>query len=89
MALTATLTGRDVWGSKCMTYGAWTGTGTALTINTHLRICEQLLLQPTSTTSPTVQCNVTTTLPAAGSAIVTAVDTDVTGYWLAIGDAFD
>ena len=88
MALTATLTGRDVWGSKAMTYGAWTGTGTALTIDTKLHTCEQLLLQPDSTTSPTVQCNVTTALPAAGSAIVCAVTSNVTGMWLALGDAF-
>jgi hypothetical protein len=86
MAITSTLVGRDVWGSKAMTYGTFDGAGTGGDVNTYLHSCEQLILTPT--TSAGTQCGVTTTLPAAGSAITIIVANAVDGYWLAIGDMF-
>jgi hypothetical protein len=86
MAITSTLVGRDVWGSKGMTYGTFSGSGTGGDVNTYLHTCEQLLLTPT--TAAAKQCGITTTLPAAGAAITIIVDTSVDGYWMAIGDAF-
>jgi hypothetical protein len=90
MADLSTLVGRDVWGAKCMTYGTWTaGAVTTGEIDTHLHLCEFLFLQPNSNTSPTEQCELTTTLPAAGSSIGIQITSNVDGYFLAIGDAFD
>ncbi len=88
MALVSAIVGRDVWGSKCMVYGTFTNDTTAGNIDTGLGICEVLLLQPNSNVSPAVQCNLTTTLPAAGSSIGVAVTSGVDGYWMAIGDRF-
>ena len=88
MAMTNTIVGRDVWGSKCMTYGAFTNDSTSGNINTGLGICEQLLIQPNNNVSPAVQCNLTTVLPAAGSAIGVATTIGVDGYWMGIGDRF-
>uniref|UniRef100_A0A6M3KNZ7 Uncharacterized protein n=1 Tax=viral metagenome TaxID=1070528 RepID=A0A6M3KNZ7_9ZZZZ len=89
MAEVSTFVGRDVWGSKCMTYGTWTaGAVTTGEIDTKLHRCEQLLLQPNNNTSPAEQCQVSSTLPIAGSAVGIVITSNVDGYWMALGDAF-
>jgi hypothetical protein len=80
---------RDVWGSRCIVMGTFTGTGvTTGELNCYLHRVEQLFLQPNASASPAIQCNVDETFPVLGSALTINFTSGVCGYWLAIGDAF-
>jgi hypothetical protein len=93
MAFSSALVGRDVFGTKCVTYGTFTGTGVATgDIKTYLHTCQLMLLQPNNTASPTEQCDVSTALPlvvaSAGNPVTIVMTSGVCGYWMAFGDAF-
>ena len=90
MAFASALVGRDVWGSKCVTWGTFTNGGgeTGGDIDTKLHMCEAIFLQYGKSAVIANAPVVNETLPIAGSAVTVVNDDGEDGTWLAIGDAF-
>lgn len=87
MAFSSTILCKSVFGNKRIAYGTFTnGTNdTGGDINTGLKICEFIVLQPKGTAVSSNQAVVNKTLPIAGNAITIVTDAGVSGYWFAIG----
>ncbi len=90
MADISTFVGRSVPGNECMTWGTYNDSAPAGggDINTRLRLCTKIILQPYGGTVATNASVVNETLPVAGSAVTIACDNSQTGLWIAWGDSF-
>ncbi len=91
MADISTFVDSGVLGNKCMTWGTYTdaGAGAGGDINTHLHLCEILILQPKGSAVATNASVVNETLPVAGDAVTIVCDASQEGQWVAIGDALE
>ena len=90
MAFSSTLVGRPQaqFTGKLVSWGTWDADGTTSgNIDTGLKICEFIALQPKGSTGNLTHINVDETLPCAGSAVTINMGTslDVDGYWWAFG----
>ena len=92
MALTSSVTQRDIWGSMAVSMGTFTnstGADTGGDINTGLNRCYGLILQPGGSSVASNASVVNETFTANGldgSAITIVTDDGVDGNWLAFGD---
>jgi hypothetical protein len=87
MAFVSTIIGRTVFGNKRVVVGTYTN-GAADTggdIDTGLRSCEALLLQPTGAAVVASAPSVNETLPVCGNAVTIVNTADEDGIWIAIG----
>ena len=89
MADISTFVGRSVAGSECMTWGTYTdaGAGAGGDINTRLRLCTKMVLQPYGTSVATNASVVNETFPVDGSAVTIVCDASQSGLWIAWGDS--
>lgn len=88
MAFASTITQRPISvGNKRQSWGTYTnGAGdTGGNINTGLRLCEMIVLQPSGASVIASAPSVNETLPIAGSAITVVNTANEDGYWWAIG----
>ena len=88
MAFTSTIVGRPQaqLSGKLMSCGTWDADGTTGgDINTGLRICEMIILQPKGTYGADDAVVLNETLPCTGSAVSIGLGGDVDGYWWAFG----
>ena len=87
MAFESEVTIRSVMGNKRVHFGTYTnGSGdTGGDINTGLRSCEFLSLQPGGSSAIATAPVVNETLPVAGSAVTVVTADDEDGNWMAIG----
>jgi hypothetical protein len=75
-------------GNKNVIFGTYTnGSGdTGGNINTGLRLCEMIVLQPKGTAVIATAPVVNEDLPIAGSAVTVVTADNEDGYWIAYGD---
>lgn len=87
MALTQTFDGKGKVGSEWITYGTWTATSvTGGDLNTHLRICNNMILGHTGSAGEAAVAVVNETMPGAdGSAMTFVCSSGDAGIWIAIG----
>jgi hypothetical protein len=88
MAFSSAITQRPfVMGNKRVAVGTFTQAGgdTGGDINTGLRSCEFIMLQPTGAAVSADECAVNETLPVAGSAVTIVTTAGTVGNWLAMG----
>ena len=88
MAFTSSITVRPVAvGNRRMSHGEYLSGGgsTGGDINTGLRTCDLIILQPLGAAVGTNQSVVNETLPVAGSAVTIVTDANQGGYWQAWG----
>lgn len=87
MAFESTITGRNVFGNRRVHLGTYTnGSGdTGGDVNTGLRRCEALFLQPGGASVIATAPVVNETLPVAGSAVTIVTADNEDGTWMAIG----
>jgi len=87
MAFTSAITDRSVMGNKRVHFGTYNSAGgsTGGNINTGLKLCEHLQLQPGGAAAEAVAPVVNETLPVDGSAVTIVSGADDTGYWQATG----
>ncbi len=88
MAFASAITQRPISvGNKRWSWGTYTnGSGdTGGNINTGLRLCEHIQLQPSGSSAIATAPVVNETLPIAGSAITVVTADNEDGYWMAIG----
>lgn len=91
MAFTNAIVGRTIVGNKRMHWGTYTNTAgfTGGDIDTGLKSCDHIELQPTGTAvdanTPTVNENLSGPINGAAVTIVTTADAD--GSWIAFGDS--
>ena len=84
MSFSSNITQKTVFGNKVVSYGTYTSGGTTGgDIDTGVKVCELLLLQPKGGVASTSAVN--ETLPMDGSAVTVVIASGVDGYWLAIG----
>jgi len=91
MAISSTITVRDVWGSKAVTMGTFTNdvADEGGNINVGLHRCEAIFLQHGGGTVITNAPAVDETLPVAGSAVTIVTDAGADGTFIAIGDSHE
>lgn len=87
MAFASAVTDRSVFGNKRVNFGTYTnGSGdTGGDINTGLKTCEFISLQPNAAAVIATAPVVNETLPVAGSAVTVVTADDEDGYWMAVG----
>ena len=90
MSFSSAITHHDVWGSTAITKGTYTNAGgdTGGNIDTGLKLCQGLFLQPIGGAVNTNAPVVNETLPVAGSAVTIVTDDGADGIWTAFGDAW-
>lgn len=88
MADISTFVGESVVGGERMTWGTYTdaGAGAGGDINTRLRLCTKIFLQPYGSSVAGNASVVNETLPTDGSAVAIVCDASQTGLWIAFGD---
>jgi hypothetical protein len=88
MADISTFVGETVMGNERMTWGTYSDAAPAGggDINTRLRLCTKIVLQPYGSAVATNASVVNETLPVAGSAVTIVCDNSQTGMWIAWGD---
>lgn len=76
-----------VLGNRKMTMGKYVNTEstTGGNIDTGLRVCERLILQPTGSAGNATTPAVNETLPVDGSAVTIVTDAGADGDWIAFG----
>lgn len=86
MTLTSTITKQTVIGDRKLVIGTFTNDGTGGTIETTLRVVEQLHIQHTGDAAVAEHPSVNATLPLGDRTAVTIVTTSAkAGIWMAIG----
>jgi len=85
MAFASTISDRTVFGNKRIHFGAWTTDTTGGDINTGLKSCESIFLQPTGSSVSADHATVNEALPVDGSAITIVCTSAIPGNWMAIG----
>jgi hypothetical protein len=87
MAFASAITKRTVMGNKRVHFGTYTnGSGdTGGNIDTGLRSCESIFLQPGGSAVIATAPVVNETLPVAGSAVTVVTADDEDGTWMAMG----
>ena len=89
MAFASTITRpvKNIMGDRKETHGTYTNGGgdTGGDIDTGLRVCEYIQLQPTGAAVVASAPSVNETLPADGSAITVVNTADEDGNWIAWG----
>ena len=84
MAFSSAITGKSVFGNKVITYGTYTNSSSSGgDIDTGLKLCESIHLQPGGGAASTSAVN--ETLPIDGSAVTIVTASNVSGYWFAFG----
>ena len=87
MAFENKVTNRTVMGNKRVHMGTYTNNGgsTGGDINTGLRSCEHINLQPNGSAVVASAPVVNETLPVDGSAVTVVNTADESGTWMAVG----
>lgn len=86
MAFTSTITRKENAGSEKKNHGTYTSAdaSTGGDINTGLKVCDSILLQPKGSSVGNAPM-VDETLPVAGGAVTIKTDSNEVGYWSATG----
>jgi len=76
---------RNVIGDRRETYGTFSGSGKSGTIDTGLKVCENIMMTGTAGATGSANFRLRTKLPASGSAIPFFSPNITQGIWRAIG----
>lgn len=88
MAFSSTIDGKAPLGDKVLAWGTYTNGTTGDTggnINTGLKTCVNMKLQPKGSSVIATASVVNETFPLAGNAVTIVTSDDEDGYWEAIG----